>query len=49
MDKIHEGEILGILNGTLRNGPGLVDGMVGIALHFNGDEDGQSAELGLVL
>ena len=46
MDKIHEGKILGMVNGTLHNGPFLVDGMVGIALHFNGEHE--SAEYGVI-
>ena len=46
MDKILEGKILGMVNGTLHNGPGLVDGVVGIALHFNGEQE--YVEYGLI-
>ena len=46
MDQIEEGKILGGINGTLRNGPILVDGKKGKALHFNGES--QTAEFGLI-
>ena len=46
MDEIEDGKIIGTINGTLRNGPSLVDGVKGKALHFDGLD--QSAEYGLV-
>ena len=46
MDEIKDGKIIGTINGTLRNGPSLVDGVKGKALHFDGLD--QSAEYGLV-
>ena len=46
MDEIDDNAILGTINGTLKNGPRLVDGVIGKALHFNGNS--QSAEFGLL-
>ena len=46
MDEIEDGKIIGTTNGTLRNGPSLVDGVKGKALYFDGLD--QSAEYGLV-
>ena len=46
MDEIDDDSILGTINGTLKNGPRLVDGVVGKALHFNGNS--QSAEFGFL-
>ena len=46
MDEIDDNAILGTINGTLKNGPRLVEGVVGKALHFNGNS--QSAAFGLL-
>ena len=46
MDEIDDNIILGTINGTLKNGPHLVEGVVGKALHFNGNS--QSAEFGFL-
>ena len=46
MDELDDNTILGTINGTLKNGPHLVEGVVGKALHFNGNS--QSVAFGLL-